>query len=96
MKLTRKTLRKIILKEIKNLYEWSESGQEDLVSEENIEEEKKRKKRNRKKKKISAKKKPKYWYLGGYGIDHDHDFADFGGDFGGGGEWKLKEKIYKN
>lgn len=89
MRITRKTLRKIILKEIKNLYEWSESGQEDLVSEENIEEKKKRKKRKRKNK----KRLPKYWYIGGYGIDHDHDFADFGGDFGGdgGGEWKLKE-----
>ena len=52
--------------------------------------ERKYKKRKGKKKKKSAKKKPKYWYLGGYGIDHDHDFADFGGDFGGdgGGEWK--------
>ena len=46
--------------------------------------ERKRKKRKIKKKK-SAKKKPKYWYLGGYGIDHDHDIADFGGDFGGDG-----------
>ena len=48
------------------------------------------KKRKEKKKKKSAKKKPNYWYLGGYSIDHDHDFADFGGDFGGdgGGEWK--------
>ncbi len=47
--------------------------------------ERKYKKRKSKKKKKSAKKKPKYWYLGGYGIDHDHDFADFGGDFGGDG-----------
>ena len=47
--------------------------------------ERKYKKRKGKKKKKSAKKKPKYWYLGGYGIDHDHDFADFGGDFGGDG-----------
>ena len=46
--------------------------------------ERKYKKRKAKKKK-SAKKKPKYWYLGGYGIDHDHDIADFGGDFGGDG-----------
>ena len=44
-----------------------------------------RKYKKRKKKKKSVKKKPKYWYLGGYGIDHDHDFADFGGDFGGDG-----------
>mgnify|MGYP003116401887 CR=1 FL=1 len=44
-----------------------------------------RKYKKRKKKKKTAKKKPKYWYLGGYGIDHDHDFADFGGDFGGDG-----------
>jgi len=52
--------------------------------------ERKYKKRKGKKKKKASKKKPKYWYLGGYGIDHDHDFADFGGDFGGdgGGEWK--------
>ena len=35
------------------------------------------------KKRKEKKKKPKYWYLGGYGIDHDHDFADFGGDGGG-------------
>ena len=35
--------------------------------------------------KKSAKKKPKYWYIGGYGIHHDHDFADYGGDFGGDG-----------
>jgi len=49
-----------------------------------------RKYKKRKSKKKSTKKKPKYWYLGGYGIDYDHDFADFGGDFGGdgGGEWK--------
>ena len=47
--------------------------------------ERKYKKRKGKKKKKAAKKKPKYWYLGGYGIDHDHDFADFGGDFGGDG-----------
>ena len=44
-----------------------------------------RKYKKRKKKKKSAKRKPKYWYLGGYGIDHNHDFADFGGDFGGDG-----------
>ena len=44
-----------------------------------------RKYKKRKKKKKSAKKKPKYWYIGGYGIDHDHDFADFGSDFGGDG-----------
>ena len=52
--------------------------------------ERKYKKRKSKKKKKSTKKKPKYWYIGGYGIDHDHDFADFSGDFGGdgGGEWK--------
>ena len=42
--------------------------------------EKKRKKRKRK------NTKSKYWYLGGYGIDHDHDVADFGGGFDGGGE----------
>ena len=49
-----------------------------------------RKYKKRKKKKKSAKKKPKYWYLGGYGIDNNHDYSDFGGDFGGdgGGEWK--------
>jgi hypothetical protein len=44
-----------------------------------------RKYKKRKKKKKSAKKSPKYWYLGGYGIDHDQDFADFGEDFGGDG-----------
>ena len=43
------------------------------------------KKRKKRKKKNSTKKKPRYWYLGGHGIDHDHDFADFGGDFGGDG-----------
>ena len=47
--------------------------------------ERKYKKRKKKKKKKSTKRKTKYWYLGGYGIDHDHDFADFGGDFGGDG-----------
>ena len=47
--------------------------------------ERKYKKRKEKKKKKAAKKKPKYWYIGGYGIDHDYDFADFGGDFGGDG-----------
>ena len=47
--------------------------------------EKKRKKRKGKKKKKSTKRKPKYWYIGGYGIHHDHDFADYGGDFGGDG-----------
>jgi len=57
MKLTRKTLRKIILKEIKNLYEWSESGQEDLVSEENIEEKKEKKKKKSKKEKDISKEK---------------------------------------
>ena len=45
---------------------------------------KKRKSRKKKKKKI-RKRKPNYWYIGGYGIHHDHDFADFGGDFGGDG-----------
>ena len=44
-----------------------------------------RKYKKRKKKKKSTKKKPKYWYIGGYGIHHDHDFADYGGDFGGDG-----------
>ena len=55
---------------------------------------KKRKYKKRKSKKKLANKKPKYWYLGGYGIGYDHDHADFGGDFGGdgGGEWKSKEK----
>jgi hypothetical protein len=47
--------------------------------------ERKYKKRKGKKKK-SGKKKPKYSYLLGYGIDHDHDFTDFGGDFGGAGD----------
>ena len=47
--------------------------------------ERKYKKRKGKKKKKASKKKPKYWYLGGYGIDYDHDYADFGGDFGGDG-----------
>ena len=90
MKLSIYQLRKLILKEVKNLYEWSESGQEDLVSEENIEEKKKRKRRKKEKKKKIVNKNPKYWYLGGYGIDHDHDFSDFSSDFDGdgGGEWK--------
>ena len=50
--------------------------------------ERKYKKRKGRKKKKSIKRKPKYWYIGGYEIHHDHDFADFGG-FGddGGGEW---------
>ena len=50
-----------------------------------VSERKYKKRKSKKKKKKVSKKKPKYWYLGGYGIDYNHDFADFGGDFGDGG-----------
>jgi hypothetical protein len=50
-----------------------------------LDERKYKKRKSKKKKKKASKKKPKYWYLGGYGIDYDHDSADFGSDFGGDG-----------
>tara|TARA_Y100001970_G_C14080850_1_gene774582 strand:- start:70 stop:306 length:237 start_codon:yes stop_codon:yes gene_type:complete len=70
MKLSIKTLKKLIKEELEKLINTS-------ISE--------RKGKKRKHKKKSFKKKPKYWYIGGYGINHNDDINDFGIDAGGNG-----------